>query len=50
VGARILKIGDFQENAKNLRKIFPEPSQNPFKILPKSMKIRKKFIKKAMMT
>ena len=49
VGARILKIGDFQENAKNLRKILPKPSQNPFKILPKSMKNPKKSIKNAMM-
>jgi hypothetical protein len=33
------------KNLKNHRKILPKPSQNPPKILPKSMEIRKKSIK-----
>ena len=36
------KIGIFKKNPKNLWKIFPKSFQNPPKILPKSMKIRKK--------
>ena len=43
VGARILKIGVFEENAKNLRKIVPNLSQNPIpEIDENSKKIQKK--------
>ena len=36
------KIGIFKKNAKNRRKIFPKPSQNPSQIDQKSKKIDKK--------
>ena len=47
VGARILKIGVFEENPKNLWKILPKSTLNRTKILPNSIRNRKNPLQNA---